>query len=84
LCLLWGLPEGADTKRKICIDVGKNTGVFSDKSRQALLDLFERILEDIYSGIRLVATDMDTDVVALFYDREQIPLGYFYQEKYHL
>ena len=79
-----GLPESVDTKGKISVVVGDNRGIFSDKSRKALLDSFKRELEIIYSYIQLVATDMDADIVARFYSREEIPLGYFYQGEYYL
>jgi hypothetical protein len=77
-------PEGIDTKRKICVRVTDNRGVFSDKSGIALLDQFKRKLEVIYSFIRLMDTDMDTDIVALFFSKRGIPLDYFYQGKYYL
>jgi len=48
------------------------------------LDSFKKNLEVIYSFIRVIATDMDTDVVALFLSKEEIPLGYFYQGEYYL
>jgi len=41
-------------------------------------------LEVIYTFISAEATDMDGDIVAVFYRREGIPLGYFYQGGYHL
>ncbi|MBA7710323.1 hypothetical protein ES703_119263 [subsurface metagenome] len=77
-------PENVDTKGKIFVGVGDTRGVFSYKSGIALLDEFKRRLEIIYSFIDLVATDMDTDIVAKFHSREGIPLGYFYQGKYYL
>ena len=49
-----------------------------------LLGDFKRQLEATYSFIAAWATDMDTDVVAVFYGRGEIPLGYFYQGEYHL
>ena len=77
-------PEGIDTKGKIFVEVRDNRGVFSDKPGTALLEKFKSVLEPIYTFIQSVATDMDTDIVAKFYSRENIPLGYFYQGKYHL
>ncbi|MFQ6065839.1 MAG: hypothetical protein ACE5K3_00995 [bacterium] len=78
-------PEGVDTRGKIIVWVQDNRGVFSYKSGTALLDLFKGVLENIYSaGLQSVATDMKTDIVAKFHTKREIPLGYFYQGKYHL
>jgi len=45
-------------------------------------------LEVIYSFVDLavkdIDMDMDRDIVAKFHTKEEIPLGYFYQGKYHL
>lgn len=49
-----------------------------------MLDEFKRQLEVIYSFIEIVATDMDSDIIAEFLSRENIPLGYFYQGEYYL
>jgi hypothetical protein len=78
-------PEGIDTKDKILVWVRDNRGVFRYKSRIALLELFKRHLETIYTFIDTrAAWDMNADIVAKFYSREGIPLGYFYQGEYHL
>jgi len=65
-----------------------NRGIFSDKSERALLSQFKKELEAIYSSLYEatggMATDMNTDIVAAFYSREQNPLGSFYQGEYHL
>ena len=79
-----GLPEGVETKGKISVVIGDNRGIFSHKSKSALLDQFEKELEGIYSYIQLTATDMDNDIVARFYSEDDIPLGYFYQGEYYL
>jgi len=78
------LPKLITTKGKIIITVKDIRGLFSDKSGIALLDTFKRYLEVLYSFVQHIATDMNDDIVALFYTREEIPLGYFYQGKYHL
>ena len=78
------VPAGVDMKGKIYVQVADNRGVFSYKSGVALLDQFKRELEAIRLPIFFVATDLDTDIVAIFCDRENIPLGYFYQGEYHL
>jgi len=80
------LPESIGTKSKIFVVVRDTRGIFSDKPGTALLDEFEKELEVIYthSSIGAVATDMDTDIVAIFCDGENIPLGYFHQGEYHL
>jgi len=77
-------PEGIHTKGKICVQVVDNRNVFYGKSRIALLDQFKKQLKVVYSFIDDVATDMNTDIVAKFSTREDIPLGYFYQGEYHL
>jgi len=77
-------PEGVHTKGKIYIDVMDNRGLFSYMSGTALLDQFKRELETLYSFIRYMATNMDTDIVAVFRSKGGIPLGYFYQGEYHL
>ena len=78
------LPESLDTKDKIYVQVADTRGVFSYEPKKALLSEFKRQLELIYSFIEDVATDMDTDIVAIFFNRKERPLGYFYQGKYHL
>ena len=80
-------PVDIDTKGKICIWVQDNNRAgFSYKSGTALLDLFKACLDVLYAFIETkgVVTDINTDVVAKFYSRESIPLGYFYQGEYHL
>jgi len=81
-----GLPEGIDTKGKIVASIVDTRDIFSYKSGIALLDQFKRELESLYGWglVKTIATDMDNDIVAKFYSREVIPLGYFYQGKYHL
>ena len=79
------LPKGADTNGKILVMVFDSRGEFSDRSRTALLGQFKRELELIFKHLwSIVATDMDTDMIASFWGRGDIPLGYFYQGEYHL
>ena len=78
------LPEDINTELKIIADVSDNRNKFSYKSGIALRNEFKKSLEVIYSFIQLVATDMDTDIVAIFGNKERIPLGYFYEGEYHL
>ena len=78
------LPKGVDTKGKVYILVLDNRDVFSNKSGIELLGEFERQLTVIYSFIQGVATDMDSDIVAIFHTWEETPLGYFYQGEHHL
>ncbi len=84
----WGeiakLPKSVNTKGKICIFFGDNRDRFSYKSGTALLDTFKRDLKVIYWFIQIVATDMDSDIVATLLSKEGIPLAYFYQGKYYL
>lgn len=77
-------PYGVETKGRIIILVYDNRGIFSDRSEAALLDQFKKELETIYKSLRVIASDMDTDIVASFRIREDVSLGYFYQGKYHL
>ena len=77
-------PVKIDTMGKVFIRVIDNRDHFSYKTGIALLDQFKAELEAAYSYIKLVATDMDADIVAKFHSREGIPLGYFYQGEYHL
>ncbi len=49
-----------------------------------MLDQIRKNLTNIYAFIMIEATDMNTDVVATFLNREEIPLAYFYQGEYHL
>lgn len=78
-------PEGLiNTKGKLLVHIYDTRDIFSHKSGMALLEQFKRELEIIYSYISSFASDMNTDIVAKFYNRKKIPLGYFYQEEYHL
>lgn len=63
---------------------GDKSGRFSGKSGIDLLDEFKRQLEAIYLFLGSVSTDMDVDIVAEFFSKQGIPLGHFYQGKYHL
>ena len=79
-----------NTEDKIIVRVIDNRGIFSAKSGLTLLHEFEEQLETIYFFIyeHLLATDMDNDIVAVFYSpdgyEKTLPLGYFNQGKYHL
>ncbi len=77
-------PEKVNTKGKIFVWIQDRIDIFSDKTGKVLLDQLKRSLEDIYIFIMAEATDMNTDIVALFLSGEEIPLGYFYQGEYHL
>lgn len=77
-------PEGIDTKEKISIEIVDVRGYFSDRSGIALKEAFKAYLDTIYSYIEEWATDMNTDIVAKFVSKGNIPLGYFYQGEYHL
>lgn len=79
-----------NTEDKIIVRVIDNRGIFSAKSGLTLLHEFEEQLETIYFFVyeHLLATDMDNDIVAVFYNpdgyEKTLPLGYFNQGKYHL
>jgi len=75
---------GIETKDKILVGVIDNRGVFFEKSGTALLDQFYWELTIIYSFLTFVSTEINTDIVAKFFTREGIPLGYFHQGEYRL
>ena len=58
--------------------------VFSHKSRKALLDEFERILEALHLVSMIWVTDIENDIFAMFSDIDGNLIGYFYQGEYHL
>ena len=101
------VPRGVDIKGKIIITIRDNRKLFSkvkslqslsEKDKTLLLDFFKATLENVYSFIWHIATDMDTDIVGLFYltrtdpddtdrfltEKEKIKLVYFYQGEYYL
>jgi len=77
-------PGPVATKNKIYVAILDTRRKYTYKTETALKDEFKRNLEAIYTFIDLAASDMDTDIVAIFYTREKIPLGYFHQGEYHL
>lgn len=77
-------PEDIDTKGKICVDIRDNRDAFSGKSGIVLLVTFKEILEALYLYIKEIATDMNNDIVAVFFSKEDIPLGYFHEGVYSL
>ena len=77
-------PKNVVTERKIIIGVQDNREIFSRKSERALLSEFEKVLKDIFYDVQMVASDMENDIVAIFYSERVVPLGYFYQGEYHL
>lgn len=84
----WGefvkLPKSTNTKGKVCILITDNRDRFSNESGISLLNSFKKNLEAIYSFIKQIATNMDTDITAALYSREEIPLACFYQGGYRL
>jgi len=79
----WGFPEGVDTKDKIYIGITDNRGASANKSEAVLLEQFKKELNIIYVGLFFYAPDMDADIVAKFFNMENVPLAYFYQGEYH-
>lgn len=84
-------PEGVETEGKILVWILDNREIYRTMSGVALLDLFKRQLETIYTFLLVSVKDylgtdivIHTDIVAKFHSREEIPLGYFYQGEYHL
>jgi len=81
------LPENiiGKTEGKLVIQVFDNRNVFAGASEVALLEQFKKELERVYHcAPRRFFSKMDRDVIALFYDYAENPLGYFYQGEYHL
>ena len=78
------LPGHPDMAAKIFVVVKDNRDAFSPETGRDLLDQFRKELEDVYSFVKIVATDMDADVAAKFYSKEGAPLGYFYRGRYRL
>ena len=79
------LPGNVNTQGKILVDIRDNRNLFSYESGIALQNQFEKQLTVIYSFLVSISIgDMDADVVAVFYSREGIRLGYFYRGLYHL
>ncbi len=77
-------PKGVNTKEKICIEIQDVRGYFSDRSGVALKEAFKLYLDTVYSFIKEWATNMNTDIVARFISKGDIPLGYFSEGEYHL
>jgi len=77
-------PETIDTKGKIVVRIEDTRDLFACEP-ELLIIPFALELNAIYklSTLGLVATDRDSDIVAVFY-REGKELGYFYQGEYHL
>lgn len=75
---------GIDTKGKILVGIIDNRGVFSDEAGTDLLGGFQMELTIIYSFLTFISTEMNTDIVAKLYSREEVALAYFYQGEYHL
>lgn len=80
------LPENiiGKTEGKLVIQVYDTRRVFVYISEAVLLEQFRKELVRIwYFTPRGLFSRMDKDVVALFYDYEGTPLGYFYQGEYY-
>lgn len=75
-------PQETVTKDKIVVMLRDNRGVFNKKGH-ALLKRFEQELKEIYLFLKSVTTEV-YDIVAIFYNQEGLPLGYYYQGEYHL
>ena len=88
-----GFPERLDTKGRIYVEIRDNRGFFSGRSGIVLLELFKMHLDNIYGYIQPLPTIgteydlleyMEHDIVAKFYSKGDIPLGYYYKGEYHL
>ena len=84
--LEWHYPflKGVDTKGKVIVMVTDNRAAFFHQSEISLLGLFKKHLMALYLHIGALFPDMESDIIAGFYNEENIPLGYFYQGEYHL
>ena len=78
------LGDGFDTAGMIAIRLVDRKAIFSNLSGMSLKEEFKKRLAVLYSFIKKMATDMNNDVVAVFYTKEDVPLGYFYRGEYHL
>lgn len=76
-------PEGIKTKSKIIIEIIDTRGIFPFK-RGADRYKLQNHLRVIYSFISILTIDMNTDIVAGFYDRRNRLKAYFYEGKYFL
>lgn len=74
----WGFPEGVDTRDKTYIGVTDNQGASANKSEAVLLEKFKKESNIIYVGLFSIAPDTDADIVAKFFNVENVPLAYFY------
>jgi len=81
-------PEEVRTSDKIVIVIRDIREFYAPDAlalvKWSLLELFRQQLKVIFAYIKDLATDMDNDIVALVQTKDQVPLAYFYQGKYHL
>lgn len=82
-------PEGVNTKNKIIIEIIDNRNMFSlDKRRrmatQAFVSYLRKQLRAICSFIPVLTIEMNTDIVAGFYNTKSASIGYFCEGKYFL
>lgn len=71
------------TEGKLVIQIWDTRNVFADISEVALLDQFKKELVRIYDfAPQGFFSEIDRDVIALLYDYEGTPLGYFYGGEY--
>ncbi len=77
-------PAGVSTKDKIVVQIIDSRDVFSDKSGAMLLIEFRRQLLDATYFLELLVSDLENDIVALFTNKDSLPLGYSYRGGYHL
>jgi len=84
LKFVYKFPQKVETKDKIVVSVYDKGSGWSKKSGIDLLEMFKHDLDIIYTYIEILATDMDNDIVAIFYSGGEILLGYFYRGEYHL
>jgi len=80
-----GLPENINTKGKIIVIFFDRRGLFPKESGVLLLVHLEIALKTLYSFLDgLVATDMNSDIVATFHKTGGAFVGYFSEGEYHL
>ena len=79
-----------ETKGKIYISIRINKDIFHKFGTEMYLTFFSIQLDTLYSYIQHIATDLNTDIVAVFYGEKEgsfghefVPLAYFYDGEYH-
>jgi len=76
------LPDNINSKCKIIVRITDNRGAVPLTSIRALANFFVPHFLAVCRYISVLG-DIDTDVIGIFCNKEDIPLGYFYKGEYH-